>query len=430
MYSRTEYLNKLLAFKDTDFVKVITGVRRCGKSVILQQYMNSLRELGVPESHIIYINLESFEYRDVLTDSNLIDVIYSKIQSEDDSQSGKDTQSGKNTQSGENPQGNESQQTNVNQPKTYILIDEIQFVDGWQKAINALRVSFNCDIVITGSNAKLLSGELATNLSGRYVEIPVYPFSFKEFLGAKQIDINSREVDLAYKEYERYGGFPSVALADESLRYTILSGIYDSIILNDIAARAQIKDSFTFKRIVAFLADNVGQLVNASKITSLLKNERIEVSNHTISRYLELLQNAYLFFEVRPYDIRGKAYLRQNAKYFIVDSGLRNQAVSHRLGNMGNRLENIVFLELLRRGYDVDVARVEGSEVDFIARKGDSVEYYQVTQQLPENTHETDNLLKLRDNYAKFLITGRYAGVDLIDGVHVKYVVDWLIEKA
>ena len=424
MYSRTEYLNKLLAFKDTDFVKVITGVRRCGKSVILQQYINSLRELGVSESHIIYINLESFEYRDVLTDSNLIDVIYSKIQSEDDSQSGKDTQSG------ENPQGNESQQTNVNQPKTYILIDEIQFVDGWQKAINALRVSFNCDIVITGSNAKLLSGELATNLSGRYVEIPVYPFSFKEFLGAKQIDINSREVDLAYKEYERYGGFPSVALADESLRYTILSGIYDSIILNDIAARAQIKDSFTLKRIVAFLADNVGQLVNASKITSLLKNERIEVSNHTISRYLELLQNAYLFFEVRPYDIRGKAYLRQNAKYFIVDSGLRNQAVSHRLGNMGNRLENIVFLELLRRGYDVDVARVEGSEVDFIARKGDSVEYYQVTQQLPENTHETDNLLKLRDNYAKFLITGRYAGVDLIDGVRVKYVVDWLIEKA
>ncbi len=423
MYSRTDYLNKLLAFKDTDFVKVITGVRRCGKSVILQQYMDSLRELGVPDSHIIYINLESFEYRDVLTDSNLMDVICSKMHS------GKN-RSGKNPNGSENSNNGKSQQTTANQQKTYILIDEIQFVDGWQKAINALRVSFNCDIVITGSNAKLLSGELATNLSGRYVEIPVYPFSFKEFLGAKQIDVNSREVDLAYKEYEQYGGFPSVVLADEPLRYTILSGIYDSIILNDIAARAQIKDSFTLKRIVAFLADNVGQLVNASKVTSLLKNERIEVSNHTISRYLELLQNAYLFFEVRPYDIRGKAYLRQNAKYFIVDSGLRNQAVSHRLGNIGNRLENIVFLELLRRGYDVDVARVEGSEVDFIARKGDLVEYYQVTQQLPENTHETDNLLKLRDNYAKFLITGRYAGVDLIDGIHVKYVVDWLIDKS
>lgn len=424
MYSRTDYLNKLLAFKDTDFVKVITGVRRCGKSVILKQYMDSLRELGVPESHIIYINLESFEYHNVLTDSKLMDVICSKMQN------GKNTDTGKNPSTDINPNSGISQQTIVNQQKTYILIDEIQFVDGWQKAINALRVSFNCDIVITGSNAKLLSGELATNLSGRYVEIPVYPFSFKEFLGAKQIDVNSREVDLAYKEYEQYGGFPSVVLADEPLRYTILSGIYDSIILNDIAARAQIKDSFTLKRIVAFLADNVGQLVNASKVTSLLKNERIEVSNHTISRYLELLQNAYLFFEVRPYDIRGKAYLRQNAKYFIVDSGLRNQAVSHRLGNMGNRLENIVFLELLRRGYNVDVARVESSEVDFIARKGDLVEYYQVTQQLPENTHETDNLLKLRDNYAKFLITGRYAGVDLIDGIHVKYVVDWLIEKS
>ena len=154
MYSRTEYLNKLLAFKDTDFVKVITGVRRCGKSVILKQYMDSLRELGVPDSHIIYINLEIFEYRDVLTDSNLMDVICSKMHSVENSNSSK------------------SQQINVNQPKTYILIDEIQFVDGWQKAVNALRVSFNCDIVITGSNAKLLSGELATNLSGRYVEIP------------------------------------------------------------------------------------------------------------------------------------------------------------------------------------------------------------------------------------------------------------------
>ena len=189
-----------------------------------------------------------------------------------------------------------------------------------------------------------------------------------------------------------------------------------------------IKDTLSLKRVVAFLADNVGKLINPSKISNILKNEKLSISNHTINRYLELLKDAYLFYEVRPYDIRGKAYLKQNAKYFIVDNGLRNMAVSYKDGNNGNRLENIVYLELIRRGYIVDIAKIDDKEIDFIARKEDSVEYYQVTYQIPVNTHETDNLLMIKDNFSKFVITGRYEEIDNIDSVKVKYIVDWLLE--
>ena len=308
------------------------------------------------------------------------------------------------------------------------MIDEIQFVDGWQKVINSLRVSFPCDIVITGSNAKLLSGELATFITGRYIQLTVYPFSFKEYLESKEISIYSRQIDIAYRDYETFGGFPSVIFSDETLKEAILSGIYDSILLNDIATRGMIKDTVSLKRIVSFLADNVGQMVNPSKISNILKNEKINVSNHTVNKYLELLQDAFLFYEARPYDIRGKAYLKQNSKYFIVDNGLRNQIVSYKDGNKGNRLENIVFLELIRRGYKVDVVRIDNKEVDFVARKKDSLEYYQVAYQLPSNTHETDNLLMINDNFKKFLITGRYEEVDNVDGIKIKYIVDWLLE--
>lgn len=396
MYIRRMYLDKLISFKDTDFIKVITGVRRSGKSVLLKQYMDYLYKMGIDKEHVIYINLEAFEYHDINSEDAFSKLLSNLI-----------------------PNDNK---------KFYLLIDEIQFVEGWQRVINSFRVSFSCDIVITGSNAKLLSGELATLLSGRYVELIVYPFSFKEFLEAKNIDAQSREVDIAYKEYERFGGFPGVLLSDEPLKSTILSGIYDSIVLNDIAARGLIKDTMILKRVVSFLADNVGQMINPSKISNMLKTERLSISNHTVDRYLELLQEAYLFYEVKPYDIRGKAYLKHNSKYFIVDSGIRNQAVSYKEGNNGNRLENIVFLELARRGYAIDVVRIGDKEIDFIARRNDTVEYYQVAYQLPANSHETDNLLMLKDNFKKFVITGRFEGVNNIDGIEIKYIADWLLE--
>lgn len=396
MYIRKSYLEKLISFKDTDFIKVISGVRRAGKSVLLKQYMDYLLSSGIKTDHIIYINLEAFKYQNIKTQDDFSALIKDLL-----------------------PKDKEN---------FYILIDEIQFVEGWQRVINSLRVSFPCDIVITGSNAKLLSGELATFLTGRYMELTVYPFSFKEYLESQDIDKASRQIDIAYRDYERFGGFPSVIFSDESLKDAILSGIYDSIILNDIATRGMIKDTPSLKRIVSFLADNVGQMVNPSKISNILKGEKITISNHTVDKYLELLQNAFLFYEARPYDVRGKAYLKQNSKYFIVDNGLRNQIVSYKNGNNGNRLENIVFLELIRRGYKVDVVRIDDKEVDFIAKQSDKVEYYQVSYQLPSNTHETDNLLMIKDNFKKFLITGRYEGVDNIDGIDVKYVVDWLLD--
>ncbi|NLW41857.1 MAG: ATP-binding protein [Tissierellia bacterium] len=397
MYKREKYLKKLIDFKDTDFIKVITGVRRSGKSILLKQYIDYLKELGIKDEFIIYINLEAYEFQSINDEKSFSDIIINLI-----------------------PKTEE---------KFYLLIDEIQFIEGWQKVINSFRVSFNCDIVITGSNAKLLSGELATLLSGRYIEIDIYPFSFKEFVEAKGINEKSREIDLAYKEYEQYGGFPSVVMSKESIKTTILSGIFDSIVLNDIASRGSIRDTLTLKRLVSFLADNVGQLVNPTKISNLLINEKLDISNHTVNRYLELLQTSYLFYEAKPYDLRGKSYLRQNSKYYMVDNGLRNQAIGYKESNFGNRLENIVFMELLRRGYKVDVVRIEDKEVDFIARKNEKTEYYQVAYQLPQNTHETDNLLMIKDNFNKTLITGRYEGVDNIDGINVEYIVDWLLNE-
>ncbi len=263
MLQRKEYLEKLIKFQDTDFIKVITGVRRSGKSVLLKLYAEYLEKTGVNSENIININFEEFKYQNIKTEEEFRNLI--------------------------------KEITPENKEKIYFLIDEIQFVENWQKVINSMRVSFNCDIVITGSNANMLSGELATLLSGRYVEIKMYPFSFLEFLEAKKIEKNSREVDIYYNEYEMYGGFPGVVIAPEELKDTILSGIFDSIVLNDIAYRSGIKDTLILKNIISFLADNVGQLINATKISNILKNEKLNTSNHTVNKYLELLENAFLF---------------------------------------------------------------------------------------------------------------------------------------
>ena len=397
MFERPEYLNQLIKFKDTDFIKVITGVRRSGKSVLLMLFQEHLIKEGVPEDHIIYMNFESFEYQTITTEEKFREKLNELLP--------KDTK------------------------KVYLLFDEIQVVEGWQRVINGIRVSFDSDIVITGSNANMLSGELATLLSGRYIEIPIYPFSFQEFLNVKGIELNSRKVDIAYDEYEKYGGFPSVTIAEESIKDTILSGIFDTIVLNDVALRSGIKDPTALKSIISFLADNVGQLVNTSKIVNTLKNEGTETTNHTVNRYLDLLESGYLFYRTKQYDIRGREYLRTNGKYFIVDTGLRRNAVGRKDGNYSNRLENIVYIELLRRGYTVDVGKLDTKEIDFVARRLDETLYVQVTYELPNNSHETDNLLHIKDNYKKIVVTGKYHDIEQIDGIPIVYIADWLLEK-
>lgn len=397
MFERPEYLNQLIKFKDTDFIKVITGVRRSGKSVLLMLFQEHLIKEGVPDDHIIYMNFESFEYQAITTEEKFREKLNELLP--------KDTK------------------------KIYLLFDEIQVVEGWQRVINGIRVSFDSDIVITGSNANMLSGELATLLSGRYIEIPIYPFSFQEFLNVKGIELNSRKVDIAYDEYEKYGGFPSVTIAEESIKDTILSGIFDTIVLNDVALRSGIKDPTALKSIISFLADNVGQLVNTSRIVNTLKNEGIETTNHTVNRYLDLLESGYLFYRTKQYDIRGREYLRTNGKYFIVDTGLRRNAVGRKDGNYSNRLENIVYIELLRRGYTVDVGKLDTKEIDFVARRLDETLYVQVTYELPNNSHETDNLLHIKDNYKKIVVTGKYHDIEQIDGIPIVYIADWLLEK-
>jgi uncharacterized protein len=396
MLQRPTYLKQLIQFKDNDNIKIITGVRRSGKSVLLMLYRDYLISQGISEQNIIYLNFEDFDLLSVQSQDQLSQLLSKRLNK------------------------------NV---RTYLLLDEIQMVDGWQRVVNAVRVSFNCDIVITGSNAQMLSGELATLLSGRYVEIPVYPFSFKEFLLAKNIDPNARQVDNAFSEYEQYGGFPSVILASKEIKDTILSGIYDTIILNDVSMRSGIRDTDILSSLVAFLSDNVGQLVKPTKIANTLSSNGFKTSNHTIERYLTLLENAFLFYRTRQYNIRGKEYLKTSGKYFIVDPGLRRNAVSKHPGNYGGQLENIVFLELIRRGYTVDVGKLDSKEVDFVARKVDEILYVQVTYEIPNNTHETDNLLNIRDNYKKILITQRYYEFKEIDGIPVINVVDWLLSE-
>lgn len=397
MIKRPSYLKKLIQLKDTDVIKVITGVRRSGKSVLLMLYRDYLLSNGIKSDQIIYLNFEQFELLGVRNQNELIELLKPKL--------------------------NKKQ-------RLYLMFDEIQMVDGWQAVINGIRASYNCDIVITGSNAQMLSGELATLLSGRYVEIPIYPFSFQEFLTAKEIDPQSREVDQAFQEYEQFGGFPAVVLANQEIKDTILSGIFDTIILNDVSMRAKVRDQESLKALVDFLSDNTGQLVKPANVANVLKSEGIKVSNHTIENYLELLENAFLFYRARQYDIRGKGYLRTTGKYYIVDPGLRRYAVSQRPSNYAGQLENIVYVELLRRGYKVDVGKLQSKEIDFIARKHDEIIYIQVTYEIPENTHETDNLLNLRNNHQKILITQKYyPDIKEIDGIPVINVVDWLLDE-
>ncbi|MDT2598602.1 ATP-binding protein [Enterococcus hulanensis] len=397
MFKRDFYLDQIVKFKDTDFIKVLTGVRRSGKSVLLMLYKEYLESNGVSNENIIYMNFEDFTYQTITTEDQFRRIIQENLPNNSD--------------------------------KIYFLFDEIQVVENWQKVVNGLRVSFDSDITVTGSNADMLSGELATLISGRYIEIPVYPLSFSEFLSVKYISKDSREVDRAYLEYEKYGGFPSVVLADVEIKDTILSGIFDTIVLNDVALRSGIKDAAVLKALIGFLADNVGQLVNASRIANTLKSEGINTSVHTINRYLDLLEAGYLFYRAQQYDIRGREYLRTNGKYFIVDPGMRRNAVGRKDGNYSNRLENVVYMELLRRGFTVAVGRLADKEIDFIAKKLDETMYVQVAYELPNNTHETDNLNNIKDNYKKVLVTGRYYELEQVDGISIQYIADWLLEK-
>ncbi|KRL88640.1 ATP-binding protein [Lactobacillus kalixensis] len=392
---RPHYLNKLIEFKDTEFIKVLTGVRRSGKSFILKMYQNYLLEEGITKDQIIYLSFEDFNNIDLYEPKKLYSYLKEKI---------------------------------IPNQRMYILLDEIQFVQDWQKVINSLRLNALLELVITGSNSNLLSGELATLLSGRYVEIPVYPLSFKEMVSFRSSDPSEAEIDRLYDEYIKYGGFPAVVLAKEELKQTILSGIYNTVILNDIGYRNGLRDPGLLMLVAKYLADTVGQLINPNKIVNTLKSAQFSISYNAVQNYLSSFEQAYLFYKANRYDIAGRKILSSQGKYYIVDTGLRTQALGDKINDRGSILENIVYLELLRRGYQVQIGKLDDKEIDFIATKVNERQYIQVTYQLPENsTRETDNLLEIPNNYQKIVITGRYEEQTMISGIPIINIRDWLL---
>lgn len=395
MIVRDLYLNKLRKFQNTEFVKVITGVRRSGKTFILRLFRDELRQQGIPDDQIIFINFESMKYQDLLSKNALYDYVMKSL---------------------------------IPDKKMYLFFDEIQRVTGWEDVINSFRVDFDADIYVSGSNASLLSGELATLLTGRMVEIPIYPLSFKEYLQFRDI---TDQPERYFNDYITEGGFPAVALVDDaSVKQSILDGIYSSILLRDVTERAQIRDDGQLTQISNYLLSEIGNLISGNKIAGVLSNEGFKTANATsVLRYINLLQNAFLFYPAKRYDIRGKAYLRTVAKYYAVDTGLRNTTLNCNYhDNFGHQIENIVYLELRRRGYQVDVGKDDTKEIDFIARKGNETRYYQVTMQLPDdNDREISNLAVLPDNFPKVVLTANRMDVGHVNGISVEYIIDWLL---
>ncbi|MDR0847066.1 MAG: ATP-binding protein [Lactobacillales bacterium] len=397
MIIRQKYIDQLNSFFDTGFVKVVTGVRRSGKTFILKMYRESLTKRGITNNNILSINFESLKFEEYQTSNKFYDYVASWVGDSKD--------------------------------KKYLFFDEIQKVTDWQKAINSFRVDFNCDIYITGSNASLLSGEISTLIAGRYVEIEVFPLSFKEYLEFKNIDKNKDELFL---DYIQEGGFPDIALApdDIGVKKTIAQGIFDSIVLRDVNLRASIGNELVLNRLVAFMLDNIGNSMSVNNITGTFTSDKIETNNTILTKYINALKNAFIFYKASRYDIRGKSLLKTLGKYYVVDTGLRNLQLERDYNDsIGHQIENIVYIELLRRGNNVAIGKDGTKEIDFVARKGQEIIYYQVAYQLPENDdREVPNLANLKDGYRKKILTFNRMDVGIRDGIEIQYIVDFLLE--
>jgi uncharacterized protein len=388
MQIRGFYLDKLIKYMDTEFVKLITGVRRSGKSFLLKMFENHLQKLN---KKTMYINFEHPDTFDIQTADKLYEFIKTQVKKDE---------------------------------RIYFLFDEIAEVDNWQKLINGLRISYNCDIYITGSNANMLSGELATYLSGRYVEIKVYPLSLIELKDFTEGD----SVDQYLQEYIKYGGFPSVVLInDEQMKSDILKGIYNSILLKDVSIRGNITQIDVLMKLSLYLLDNIGKSVSSSKISNYFKSINQVVKPETINKYLQLLENAFIFYKATRYDIRGKEHLKTLGKYYVVDLGLKNIMLGRMNSNLGSMIENIVYLKLINDGWHVFVGKYDDLEIDFVCFKDNHTKYVQVTLSMPLNSsRETDNLLILKDNYERVIVTYDYKDVGLIDGIRIVHLTTFL----
>ena len=429
--TRPNYLKKLIGFKDTEPVKVITGIRRCGKSSLLKLMIEHLNQNGVLPSQILYVKFESFEFVE-FNSTKLYNYVKERI---------------------------------VANKRMYLFFDEVQRVKNWENAINAFRVDFNCDIYITGSNAYLLSSEYATYLSGRCVEIKMLPLSFVEFIDFNDLSLKTEVGALGdkrtyaedssgskyplkevFNSYLKFGGMPGITELglDQEKSLMLLDSVFSTIIVRDILDLANLRekgpinDSVLLKKIVMFLSDNIGNNVSLSSIGNTLSNEGLledvktkgKVSVHKLQYYVNSLLESFFFYEIKRFDIKGKEYLKTLGKYYIVDLGFRNLLLGYRNRNTGHVLENIVYLELLRRGYDVAIGKIDNLEIDFIAQKADEKLYIQVTDDMSISSvtqRELAPLKKVKDNYPKIVLALNLGLETNYDGIKILNVIDWLV---
>lgn len=398
MIRRALYMDKLEELQAPDLIKAIVGVRRCGKSTLMKQLRNDLVENGVSPASIIYIDFELPSNGELADPQAFISYVTERANRE---------------------------------ARTYLFVDEVQELDRWEATINGLRAELGLDIYVTGSNARMFAGEGMTYLSGRYVSLHVLPLSLAELCQFIGIDVSERQAsEEAYDLLVREGGFPAVALAPtDALKHAILDGIYDSVFTRDILLRGKIRNEAAFARVASFVLDNIGNQTSASAISKALKSGGHAVSAETVDSYLSLMQKAHLVYRCDRYDIRGKERLRTNGKYYVVDPGLRNRVIGMRTSNRGHLTENMVFLELVRRGYDVSVGTLPNSEIDFVAQEGNALVYIQVSETVldPDTLQrELAPFAKLTDGYPRVLITKDRSDYGQ-DGVHHINLYDFLL---
>jgi predicted AAA+ superfamily ATPase len=400
MIERKEYLQKLIAGREKQIIKVVTGVRRCGKSTLFALYIVYLKSTGVADEQIISINLEDVDYEELLNYNALYSYIKERL---------------------------------CKDKYTYVFIDEVQNCPHFEKAVDSLFIKENVDVYITGSNAYMLSGELATVLSGRYITIDMLPLSFKEYCAA-QSD-SKKSLKEKFNDYLRFGSFPYVALQgrDEGSVTPYIEGIYNTILVKDVAKREGITDIGLLESIVKFVASSIGSPISTKKICDTIQSSGRKISVNTVDNYLRALTDSYIFYKADRYDIKGRQHLKTLGKYYIVDTGIRNLLLSGSSSDIGHLIENIVFFELLRRGYRVNIGKLAEKEVDFVAGNMNGISYYQVSATVLDETtleRELEPLQKIQDNHPKFLLTLDEIGAGSnYDGIRQINLIDWLMDN-
>lgn len=397
MIVRPYYMNALKTYRDVPLVKVLAGIRRCGKSTILAMLRDDLTRSGIAADHIVSRCYTSEDYDGGMTDRDMYRDIREKVAGEG---------------------------------RYYLLLDEVQEIEGWEKAVNSLLEGGNTDIYVTGSNSKLMAGEISTYLTGRYIAIPVYTLSFAEYLEFRKASPRSAKERLS--EYLRLGGFPIVALGgfDQHSAYQVVEGIYTSVVTNDITRRHNVTNYDLFNRVVKYIVENVGKTFSANAIAKFLKGEGRSLSVEAVYNYLEWLEKAFVVYRCQRYDMQGKSVLKTQEKFYLADASLKYCIMGFNPKSVAAMLENIVYFELRRRGYEVYIGKNETREIDFVAMRRDERIYVQVCRQLPEESdREVANLLEIRDHYPKYVVTLDELAAGNINGVRIVHLADFLLRR-